>query len=98
MTDGDRLRAFEAREAIFARDGWLCQWCGRPIREGVPQLGHRIPQRKMYLKRYGAEVIHHPLNMASACSLLCNGRLDIGGQPREIERLAGKIMQKIVQK
>ncbi len=95
MTDGDRLLAFEAREAIFARDGWLCQNCGQPIRLGSPQLAHRIPQSKMYLKRYSAEIIHHPDNLASVCSLACNDALDIRGHPLEVAALVEKISSQL---
>lgn len=95
MTEGDRLRADEAREAIFARDDWLCVVCGRPLRSGIPQLAHRIPQRKIYLKRYGAEIIHHPDNLASVESLGCNAKVDIGGRPLEVAALAEKIQEKM---
>ena len=98
MTDGDRLDALEKREAIFARDGWLCRNCGRPIREGQPQLAHRIPQNVQNLRKYGPSIIHHPDNLASACGLRCNSALDIGGHPLECAALAMEIAEKMQKK
>ncbi len=95
MTVRDRLAALEQREAIFARDGWLCQNCLKPIRSGQPQLAHRIPQTKAMIAKWGAEIIHHPDNMASACSLYCNAALDLRGWPREVAELAYSIAKKI---
>ena len=95
MTERQRFDALEAREAIFARDGWLCQNCGKPIRLGQPQLAHRIPQSKAMLAKYGAAVIHHPDNLASACGLDCNNALDIRGDPRACATLAWEIAKKI---
>ena len=68
----------ENRLFIFKRDKFTCH-CGNPItRFGTPQLGHIIPQKKMYLKKYGAEIIHHPMNMKSCCCLKCNSKVDLG--------------------
>ena len=85
----------ENRLAIFKRDKFTCH-CGNPItRFGTPQLGHIIPQRKMYLKKYGIEVIHHPMNMKSCCSLSCNSKLDLGCKDELIKEHVEKIIKKI---
>ena len=67
----------ELKELVFNRDHWTCQYCGKPLRSGVPQLAHLIPQRKGNLKKYGKAIIHHPLNFLSACSLDCNNRMQV---------------------
>jgi 5-methylcytosine-specific restriction endonuclease McrA len=95
VTGRDSLEVEEKREAIFARDGWCCQNCGRPIREGEPQLAHRIPQNVRNLRKYGPAILHHPDNLASACGLRCNSALDIGGHPLEVAALALEIAEKI---
>ena len=74
---------------IFQRDDWTCQVCGGPL--SVPQLAHRIGQRKMFLKMYGKEVIHHPLNLVSVCSLECNAKVDISNRPAEVTELVQEI-------
>ena len=65
-------------ERIYRRDGYRCQSCGVSVyRYGAPQLAHKVPQRKHLERRYGRNAIHHPLNLAAACSLECNGRLQL---------------------
>ena len=76
---------------IFQRDDWTCQVCGGPL--SVPQLAHRIAQRKMYLKMYGAKVIHHPLNLVSVCGLECNAKVDISNRPAEVAELVKEIQE-----
>jgi hypothetical protein len=83
---GDTFRA------IFAREYGCCEVCGLSAnRYGTAQLAHRIPQGKRWLRKYGAEVIHSPLNMALTCSLKCNGAVDIRNHPIEIAALVAKI-------
>jgi hypothetical protein len=79
------------RLELFERDDWTCCVCGRPINLGTPQLAHRIGQRKQFIKLYGREVIHHPLNLASVCSLECNAVVDISNRPAEVARLVDEI-------
>lgn len=81
----------EKRLEIFERDKWTCQVCGKWLREGVPQLAHRIAQTKANIRKYGKEVIHHPLNLVSVCSLRCNSACNIGFNRIECERLIGDI-------
>ena len=83
------------RLEIFERDGFRCV-CGKSVYAyGTPQLAHRVPQRKHFLKRYGKEVIHHPMNLVSTCSLECNASVSIGGKPLEIAELVEKIKQEL---
>jgi hypothetical protein len=65
------------------------------LRSGQPQLAHRIPKKKHLLERYGAQVIHHELNLVPVCSLGCNAKVDIGGFPQEIEKLASRIQSEL---
>ena len=77
--------AFEMREKIqlkAAAQDWECGACGRAIvwLEDV-QWAHRIPQSKANLKRYGKDVIHHPLNGVVVCSLECNQAVSVRNEP-----------------
>lgn len=57
---------------ILERDNFMCV-CGKSVYTyGTPQIAHRIPQRKHLIKKYGKEIIHHPANLVSTCSLKCN--------------------------
>ena len=65
-------------ERVYERDGYRCQSCGGSVYQyGTPQLSHRCPQRKHLIRRYGEAAIHHPSNLVAACSLECNGRLQL---------------------
>ena len=85
------LEIDDTRRYVFARAGWACEVCGRPLSAGVAQAAHRIPQNTRNLARYGKRVIHHPLNMAATCSLKCNAAVSIGGKPLEIAALVARI-------
>ena len=69
----------------------LARTCGESIyRFGNPQLAHKIGQGAANVKRYSKEVIHHPLNMASVCSLRCNDAMNIGQKTKQADALAEK--------
>jgi len=84
------------KERIFNRDHWTCKHCGKPLRAGVPQLAHLIPQRKNNLKKWGKKIIHHPDNFLSACSLECNNALQVNA-PMEQEIIVERIKSRIEQ-
>jgi 5-methylcytosine-specific restriction endonuclease McrA len=92
MTERQSFDMQEQRQEIFRRDGYTCQNCGGSIYQfGNPQLAHRISQGVANIKRYGKAVIHHPLNMASVCSLRCNDAQNIGFSTKQADELAEKI-------
>ena len=74
MTDAQR----EQREKALARSCGVCPVCGKPLREGQMQYAHAIPQKEMYIKKYGTWVIDHTLNGELVCSLACNQSVDVG--------------------
>ena len=96
MTERQRFDMQEQRQEIFRRDEYTCQACGESIyRFGNPQIAHKIGQGAANVKRYSKEVIHHPLNMESVCSLRCNDAMNIGQKTKEADALAEKIKQEI---
>ena len=70
-------RQKEQREKALERSGGVCFVCGKPLSEGQIQYAHRIPQKEMYIKKYGTWVIDHTLNGELVCSLDCNNSLDV---------------------
>lgn len=56
----------------YERDEWTCT-CGNSVYiYGTPQIAHRIPQRRHIIRKYGKEIVHHPVNLRATCSLKCN--------------------------
>lgn len=95
MSERISFEISESKERVFHRAGWRCEVCGRPILDlGTPQLGHRIAQSKMNLKKYGDAIIHHSLNMAATCSLKCNAAVSIRS-PGDVEPLVDRILEAI---
>ena len=74
MTDKQRIQRQEAQ----GRSGGVCYTCGKPLKDGQMQYAHRIPQKEMYIKKYGSWVIDHTLNGELVCSLPCNQSVDCG--------------------
>lgn len=95
MTDRERLDAWEQKLALIERAGGVCEVCGASLTH--PQIAHRIPKFKRYLKKWGKEVIHHPFNLAIVCSLRCNSAvlLDPATRPIEAEQLIQRILENI---
>jgi 5-methylcytosine-specific restriction endonuclease McrA len=96
MNARTKLKANDEREAIFERDGYRCHHCGGDINaHGTAQLAHRIPATKANLAKYGPEIIHHPLNLLSCCSIgICNDSALVKG-PIAREALIDEIMEAI---
>jgi 5-methylcytosine-specific restriction endonuclease McrA len=92
MTERDSFRISETKKAVFERDGYQCRNCGLSIyRHGTPQCAHRLASSESNKKKYGESVIHHIENLASTCSLFCNGKMNIGFKTVEAEALAEHI-------
>ena len=72
----------ETVEAVTDRDGWACYVCGE---KPGNQLAHRLPQDVLHLARFGAAVIHHPLNLRWVCSLACNAKVQVNARSRPVE-------------
>lgn len=92
MTGSEKLLAEEQKRDMYNFHNGRCWICHERIRYSTAQLAHRIPQTKGYLKKYGAKVIHHRLNMMITCPL-CNSSalLDPKTHPGEAAALAERI-------
>lgn len=95
MTGREQLKYEQTRIDVYNRAHGRCEECGAPIQYDTYQMAHKIPQSKMYLKKYGKEVIHHRLNFSATCSLICNGRSSIGCWPLKIDELVLEIRQEL---
>lgn len=90
-----RFETHEERLAIYARDCGICQYCGRPVDINSFQVAHRIARTKAMLKKYGREVIEHPLNKACTHPGACNDGVLITFNPVARKALIDKILEAI---
>jgi len=89
-------QALELYELKLTYRGMPCPVCGNPM--DAPQMAHRIPKHKKYLRRYGPAVIHNRLNMVAVCSLACNSAvlIDPATHPIEAGELAKTIRDDLI--
>jgi len=87
----------QVRLEKYRETGYRCEVCGKYLwaTGAIPQLAHRIPQRKWCLKRWGKEIIHHPDNLALVCGLECNAKVQINPDGVDAAVLAAKIGLKL---
>lgn len=84
----------DTKRYCLVRDNYRCQRCGAP----AVHLAHKIAQTKANIKKFGKEVIHHPLNLVSVCTNSgCNDWFNIGFKTIEAHSLARRIEQKILE-
>jgi hypothetical protein len=79
MTNAAKIEANDRREEQFAAAEWKCCVCGGWLREGVPQLAHRVLNSKHNRATIDEAVLHSTLNTIPVCSLDCNGLLILHG-------------------
>ncbi len=91
MTTAKTDRIMLIRHKKAAANHYFCEVCGKPTPLYAGQLAHRIPQRKWCVSKYSADVIHHPLNMAWVCGLVCNNLVSIAGWPVKCDKLVRRI-------
>ena len=86
IKDYDKIK----KKKYIARSGH-CEVCGEYVPYDFAQLAHRIPKYKMWLKKYGEDVINNELNLAYVCSLKCNSAVLIDKKPLQMESLLKRI-------
>lgn len=90
-----RFETHEERLAIYARDHGLCAYCGKKVDINTFHISHRIARVDWAIKKYGREVIEHPLNKATTHPGACNDLVQCTNRPVEREHLASLIRAKI---
>lgn len=90
-----QIDIYEERLEIYNRDNGICQFCEKPVSINEFQVSHRIANAKWARKKYGAEVIDHPLNKACTHSGRCNDGVLVTYNPCAAESLARSIRETI---
>lgn len=88
-----RLEVYEERLAIHTRDLGICRSCGRPVGVNSFQVAHRIANTVANRKRYGAEIIDHPLNKATTHAGRCNDAMNCGFNPEKCREIVEAIRE-----
>ena len=88
-----RFEQHEERLRIYARDRGICQACGLPVVVNNFEIAHKIANTVVNRKRFGAEVIDHPLNKATTHQGRCNSAMNCGFRPDECRRIVEAIRE-----
>ena len=88
-----RLEQYEERLCIYSRDHGISQACGEPVSINEFEIAHKICQSIANRKRYGDEVIDHPLNKATTHPGRCNSAMNCGFRPDECRRIVEAIRE-----
>ena len=91
----NRIDAHEQRLEIYYRDGCRCRFCNNPVSIHEFQVAHIIADAKWARKKYGGEVIDHPMNKACTHAGRCNDGVLITFKTLQADALAEKIKQEI---
>ena len=100
------------KKKIFIRDFFTCQSCGGSIYHRHPQIAHKIKQGKgsedfiskwllergydWSRKKIRDDVINHPFNVVTACSLKCNDAQNLFYKPVDRDILLLRILDDII--
>ena len=90
-----RIETHEQRLAIYERDQGICQFCHKPVDINSFQVSHKIAAAVWCYKKWGKEIIDHPLNKACTHPGKCNDGMLITFRPIERERLVDEILRDI---
>ena len=96
MTAKEKLEANEKKIQIYNARNGTCEVCSKIISQSEAQLAHRICKSKPNLKKYGADIIHHRLNLVLTCSdkfNRCNDSVNISNDPMAVTALLEKIQE-----
>ena len=89
------LDVYEERLYIYHRDGGVCRFCNEPVSIHEFQVSHIIANAKWARKKYGSEVIDHPMNKACTHAGRCNDGMLITFKTKQADELADKIKREI---
>jgi tRNA/tmRNA/rRNA uracil-C5-methylase (TrmA/RlmC/RlmD family) len=93
MTERERIEVAETKIRKCQEQGNKCGVCGKPITPYNLQLAHKVEKSKANLKKYGKQIIHHPMNLVAVCSLKCNDAVLLSPKTHPIE--ANELIEEI---
>ena len=81
-----RINAEDLKLVMYYKAFGSCTVCKKTLYYAQAQLAHRIPKTIRYIRKYGRDVIHHPLNMAITCDR-CNSSVLMDPKTHPIEAM-----------
>lgn len=92
----EQEKIYNLKNQKFLEQHGICPACKKEFKSSDKlELAHIVPQRKWCLKRFGKEVIHHPLNMKLTHSGNCNAKVQINPDSLQAEQLVFAIRNEI---
>ena len=86
-----KFETHEERIQLYEKSNGICQYCRRLVDINSFTVAHRIANTKSNRKKYGNEIIDHPLNKAVTHPGNCNDGMNIGMNPVKCRALAMRI-------
>ena len=86
-----RFEQHEERLEIYARDRGICQACGKFVDINSFEVAHKIANTVSNRKRFGNNVIDHPLNEATTHPGRCNDLTNCGFKPDKCREIVDAI-------
>ncbi|MBW1853127.1 MAG: hypothetical protein JRJ00_00340 [Deltaproteobacteria bacterium] len=78
MTYDTECKIRDMKTKKYREQDGICAGCGQAFKEGdIKELSHIIPQRLWLRRKYGDDVIYHPLNMKLTHTGDCNPAVQI---------------------
>ena len=68
MTNLEKIEAEERKQQRIIDNNYCCGVCEKQFSASELQLAHIIPKHVNHIKKWGLEVIHHPLNIVLTCN------------------------------
>lgn len=95
----DQERIKEILQYKLVEQHGKCAACGKYFKYGEKiELAHILPQRKWIIKKYGAEIIHHTMNMKATHAGSCNSDVQMSPNKTEaVEAHVKAIKQELMQ-
>jgi hypothetical protein len=80
------MNIYRIKQEILRSQKGKCAYCGKILDDSTPcDLAHVLPQRKWILNKYGAEIVHHILNMKVTChNDICNSGVQMSPNKTEL--------------
>jgi hypothetical protein len=96
----EKIEAEELKTRIIVSQNCSCSNCGADLGiENMPDIAHRISKSLNNYRKYGFEVINHPMNLRATCKGNCNDAIGLNPatKPIEAKELVNEILKDLME-